>query len=232
MKVAIVAGGLGSRMGQLTNAVPKPMLEVFGKPILEHLLVWLRSANFKGISLCLGYRSEAVSRYFQDGKKWGIDLNYHIEKNPRGTAGCVRDLMGDSSEDVLVVYGDLFIKMDIDPFLKFHQSRSNAAASLVLFATDHPQDSDLVHMRADKITDFYRDPKALPPHHLSCAAVWIVRKSLINLIPTDASSDFGRDIFPAALKANLTLSGYVTKENLVDLGTPERLSTFTQGENR
>ena len=229
MKVAIVAGGFGRRMGQLTSAIPKPMLEVFGKPILEHLIVWLEKSGFKEISLCLGYRSETVSRYFQNGEKWGVNINYHIEEIPRGTAGCVRDLMGNSSDDVLVIYGDLFVKMDIGRFLKFHEDHPNAAASLVLFSTDHPQDSDLVHLSANNITGFYRDPSAKPPHHLAGAAVWIVRKPLVDLIPMDSPSDFGRDIFPAAIKKGLKLCGYMTQESLVDLGTPERLSHFMKG---
>jgi len=231
MKVAIVAGGLGSRMVGLTNAVPKSMLEVLGKPILEHLIVWLAASGMSDISLCLGYRSEAVAQYFENGEKWGVNLNYHIEKAPRGTAGCVLDLIQNSTEDVLVVYGDLFIEMDIKPFLKFHADRSKAAASLVLFATDHPQDSDLVQIEGDHIVGFYRDSKAEAPHHLACSAVWAIRKSLLDLIPNDRPSDFGRDIFPEAIRRCLELACYVTKERLLDLGTPERLRNFAASGN-
>ncbi len=228
MKVLIVAGGFGTRMSAFAKDIPKPMLKVLGKPILEHLIVWLKSSGFREISLCLGHRANIVRDYFQKGETWGVYLEYYIETEPRGTAGCVRDACQNSQEDILVVYGDLFVEMNLKPFLDFHAGHSSAA-SLVLFKTDHPHDSDLVRLEGDKILGFYRDAHAQPFKHLSCAAVWAIRRPLLDLIPKDRPSDFGRDIFPQALKNGLSLSGYVTDEALVDLGTPERFSAFEKG---
>lgn len=232
MKVLIVAGGLGTRMGSLGEGLPKPMIKIFGKPILEHLIMWLKSSGFNKISLCLGHKAEAVSNYFGKGETWGVNLEYYIETEPRGTAGCVLDACRNLNEDVLVVYGDLFVSMDLKPFLDFHAQEPNAAASLVLFASDHPQDSDLVKLEKNQIKGFYRDLAAKPPHHLACAAVWALRKEILEMIPPDRPSDFGRDIFPQALKRGLILSGYVTDETLADLGTPERFFAFEKGREK
>ncbi len=232
MKVLIVAGGLGTRMGALSEGVPKPMIKIFGKPILEHLILWLKSSGFHEISLCLGHKAEAVSRYFGKGETWGVNLEYYIETEPRGTAGCVLDAARNLNEDILVVYGDLFISMDLKPFLDFHAQNLNSAASLVLFASDHPQDSDLVKLKKNQIKGFYRDPLAKAPNHLACAAVWALRKSILDIIPTDRASDFGRDIFPQAIQRGLILSGYVTHETLADLGTPERFFAFEKGRTQ
>jgi NDP-sugar pyrophosphorylase family protein len=229
MKVVIVAGGLGTRMRSLSKGIPKPMIKIFGKPILEHLIVWLKASGFNKISLCLGHKAEAVSRYFGNGETWRVNLEYYIETEPRGTAGCVLDACRGLNEDILVVYGDLFVSMNLKAFLDFHAQKPNSAASLVLFASDHPQDSDLVKLEKNQIKGFYRDLSAKAPHHLACAAVWALRKPVLDMIPSDRPSDFGRDIFPQALKRGLILSGYVTNETLADLGTPERFSAFEKG---
>ncbi len=226
MKVLIVAGGFGTRMRPLSQDIPKPMLKIFEKPILEHLIIWLQSSGFKEITLCLGHKADVVSNYFGKGETWGVNLEYYIETEPRGTAGCVRDTCGNLTEDVLVVYGDLFISMNLKPFLDFHAENSGSAASLILFKTDHPRDSDLVRLENSQIKNFYRDPEAEDSKHLACAAVWALRKPILDLIPKDRPSDFGRDIFPQALKRGLSLSGYVTAEILADLGTLERFSAF------
>jgi len=221
MLAAIVAGGLGTRMGAATANMPKPMLPVLGKPLLEHQLGWLKSQGFSDIVLCLGYKAEAVKDYFGDGRKWGVSLRYSVEERPRGTAGCIADLK--AKEDILVVYGDLYPKLGLGPLLEFHAGREEPAATLVLLHTDHPQDSDLAELKGDRIARIYRGG----PGDLALAAVWIVTPALAGLIPADKPSDFGRDVFPAALAQGAPLYGCVMQGVLADLGTPERLARFT-----
>lgn len=220
MLAAIVAGGLGTRMGAATANMPKPMLPVRGKPLLEHQLVWLKSQGFSEVVLCLGYKAEAVSEYFGDGKKWGVNLRYSIEEKPRGTAGCIADLK--AKDDVLVVYGDLYPQLELKPLLEFHAGHPEGEATLVLLRTDHPQDSDLAELDGARIKSIYRGG----PGDLALAAVWIVKSSLADLIPGEKPSDFGRDVFPSALARGRSLLGCVMKGVLADLGTPERLARF------
>ena len=220
LQAAIVAGGLGSRMGQATAQLPKPMLRVLGKPLLEHQLLWLQRLGFDEITLCLGCKADAVQAYFGDGARWGLKLRYAVETAPRGTAGCIRDLASD--RDVLVVYGDLYPEIDLAPLLSFHTRHADAAATLLLLETDHPQDSDLARVDGERITEIYRGVQG----NLALAAVWIVRPALMRLIPEGRPSDFGRDIFPAALAQGLSLKGCRMKGVLADLGTPERLARF------
>lgn len=212
-------------MGAATDALPKPMLPLGGKPILEYQLEWLKASGITEVFMCLGYKAEAVSDYFSDGKRWGLKLRYQIEKTPRGTAGAVRDLASRLGDDALIVYGDLYVKMNCKKFLNFHASHSGAA-SLVLIESDHPADSDLARLDKDRITGFYRAQPGRPYANLACAAVWAVRRPLLDLIPTDKPSDFGRETFPLALAKGMALMGYRTKEILADLGTPERLEAF------
>lgn len=225
----IVAGGLGTRMKLVDDSVPKPMMKVAGKPMLEHQLLWLKESGFSKASLCLGYKAGVIQKYFGDGARLGLKLTYQIETVPRGTAGAVRDLRNSLAGDMLVVYGDLFIKMNCAPLLKFHAGHS-AAATVVVMPTDHPMDSDLVALDGDKIQKIYRRKPGDSGGNLACAAVWIVRPRLLDLAPADAPSDFAKDIFPKCLAAGDALMAYQTKETLADLGTPERLAKFSQGQ--
>lgn len=221
---AIIAGGRGTRMRSVSSALPKPMLPVGGKPLLEHTLEWLRAAGIDAATLCVGYKAESISRHFGDGSRWGMRLSYSVESKPRGTAGAVRD-MASPAGDLLVVYGDLFIAMDCRRLLEFHAGRPGAA-SVVVCETDHPRDSDLVDLDGERVSRFYRAREGEPCGKLALAAVWVLRPELLELVPRDRPSDFGRDIFPKALAEGKRLNGYVTTEMVVDIGTPERRDRF------
>jgi NDP-sugar pyrophosphorylase family protein len=220
----IVAGGRGVRMGAATADLPKPMLPLAGKPILEHQLERLKAAGYREAHLCLGFKAQAVKDYFGDGSRWGMSLHYHVEDAPRGTAGCVADLRARLGEDLLVVYGDLLLDMDLGRFLAWHAERPAAAASLVLIHSDHPLDSDLARLDGERLAGFYRARAGEPHGDLALAAVWAVRGPALDLVPADKPADFGRDVFPEALRRGLDLRAYVTDETLADLGTPERFA--------
>ncbi len=219
-----MAGGRGERLGALTRDLPKPMIPVLGKPLLEHQLLWLKSFGFSRVTFCLGYKAEAVRAHFGDGARFGARIDYRIEKEARGTAGCVRDLA--LPGDALVVYGDLFPDLDLGRFLDFHQADPSAAATICVWESDHPLDSDLARMDGDRITGFFRAQPGQRFENVALAAVWAVRPSLMPLIFEDRPSDFGRDVFPEAARRGLVLRGYRTQETLADLGTPERLEAF------
>ncbi len=225
LPAAIVAGGRGVRMRPATDQVPKPMLPLAGKPLLEHQLEWLQSSGVRDVCLCLGYKAEMIRSHCGDGSRWGLKLRYQVEKEPRGTAGAVRDL--GLSSDVLVVYGDLYVALDCAKLLRFHESHA-AAATLVVHPSGHPLDSDLVRTEGDRITAFFRAAPGEAFENLACAAVWVLRPSLLELVPKDAPSDFGRDIFPAALAQGLELMAYRCGEEIVDIGTPERAESFAR----
>ncbi|MHB2025225.1 MAG: nucleotidyltransferase family protein [Elusimicrobiota bacterium] len=223
----VVAGGRGKRMGASVNGPPKPMLPFLGRPLIEHLLLWLGESGFEEIHLCLGYKSRDFFDRLRDGKELGLKLRYHIEREPRGTAGAVKDAAAErgGDKDFLVVYGDLFVEMNCSRFLDFHAA-GDGLATLAVMATDHPLDSDLVRLDGDTITGFYRAKPGEPFENWAAAAMWVLRRGILDLIPGRGLVDFGRDIFPQAVAGGKKLRAYRTDETLADLGTPERWSAF------
>jgi len=225
IQAAIVAGGQGQRMREI-SAVPKVMLPVGGKPILEHQVEWLKKYGFFDIFLCLGYKADAVRSYFGDGSKWGVRLTYRVEEEARGTAGAVADLESELRGDLLVIYGDLFLKMDCVRLLAVH-ARHDGLATLVVRHTDHPQDSDLVVVDpGGRIEAIGRLQDGGVSGDLGCAAVWVVRPALLRRVPSDRPSDFGREVFPQAVAAGEKLMTYRTDEPVLDIGTPARYEAF------
>ena len=115
-QAVILCGGLGTRLGDLVADVPKPMVEVGGKPLLVHSLTRLREAGITDVVLAAGYKADVIRRYFETHPQ-GLSIRVFDEPRPLGTAGCVRDLLPHLADRVLVVYGDVFIDFDLREIL-------------------------------------------------------------------------------------------------------------------
>lgn len=224
MQAAIIAGGAGTRMGKLSETLPKPMLPIGGKPILEHQAELLKASGITEITLCVRHLSPVISEYFGNGERWGVKINYSVEETPLGTAGCLRRAFPQAGQEILVLYGDVMVRMDLEEMIR-RQKESGADATLAAHSNDHPFDSDLL-----EVDDKLRITRMLPKPHpegawlpnLTNAAVYVLGPKLLELIPTDHPTDFARDIFPEALRRGLYLQAYRTAEYIKDAGTPER----------
>ena len=142
-EVAILAGGMGTRLLERSGDLPKPMVPVIGKPVLHHQIELCRKHGFTNIALLVQHRHEKISEYFGDGSALGVKLSYVIEAVPRGTAGALRDALPMLAESFLLLYGDTFMDVDLRKLWRAHES-SDAVGTLFLHPNDHPHDSDLV----------------------------------------------------------------------------------------
>src|SRR4051812_18641709 len=230
MKCAVVAGGLGTRLRSIVGDVPKPMVPLDGVPLLERLIRLCRGCGIDDVHLMLGYRPEVIRDYFRDGSAFGVRITYWIEPQPMGTAGCMRQMLPAlDGEDVLVIYGDVFVDMDLKRLIDFH-GRQQPAATLVVHPNDHPHDSDLIEAEGDRIIAFHNKPHPEGAYYsnLVNAGVYVLTPRLLRRIPETQASDFGHDIFPEAVAACEFLAAYNTPEYIKDIGTPER---YHQVEN-
>jgi len=224
-QAAILAGGKGTRMSEY-SATPKVLLPLGDKPILAHQLERLREAGFSTAFLCLGDRADEVQAELGDGSRFGIDIEYRVEQQPRGTAGAVKEIEAAIESSLLVLYGDLYIGLDLQKLIRFHESH-DGVATVVVRQTDHPEDSDLVEVDADHcITAIGRIADGRVSGTLGCAAICVIRRELLERVPEEGVVDFARDVFPVAVQAGDKLVAYETTERVMDVGTPHRYEKF------
>ena len=224
MKIVIIAGGKGTRILSVSNEIPKAMILVNDKPVLEHQIELAKRYGHTEIILIIGHLGKIIQDYFGNGNQWGVNISYFIETIPLGTAGAVVELSNRLTDDFFVFYGDTIMDIALDMMLDFHKAQ-DADTTLLLHPNDHPYDSDLVELsEGNKITKFYSKPhtKNLVYRNLVNAALYILSPKVISLIPKGVKSDFGKDIFPSCIENELTLYGYISPEYIKDMGTPDR----------
>lgn len=223
MTAVIIAGGKGERLKTLFRGIPKPMVEIAGKPVLEHQINLLRSYGITDIHILTGYLGHVIRAYFKDGRAFGVNITFHQEETPLGTAGCLKGLEGILNSDVLVFYGDVILDFKIDDLIAFHHKKSGSG-TLVAHPNDHPYDSDLVVIDDNcRIINFLlKSQKPAYYENLASAAVYILSPEVFRYIP-EGESDFVSDIFPAMLNDSMKLYAYKTAEYIKDMGTINRL---------
>jgi D,D-heptose 1,7-bisphosphate phosphatase len=225
-QLIILAGGMGSRLKDRLGDLPKPLIAIAGKALLQHQVELAKKHGFTDIVLFVCYRPDLIQQALGDGSRWGLRIQYQLEKQPLGTAGAVLagyDLLADT---FLVLYGDTMVNVDLGRIWVAHQN-SQADATLLLHPNDHPLDSDLVETDSGGwITAFHNRPHRSDRYfqNLVNAALYVInKKALAGWIEQIVPGDFGKDLFPSMLQAGLKLRAYNSPEYIKDVGTPERL---------
>ncbi len=233
-RVAILAGGMGSRLKSRTGNLPKPMALICGKPVLEHQIDLCRHYGFKKIALLVHYGSNSIEEYFGDGSKFGVELTYVFEAEARGTAGALLDALGAMDDRFLVLYGDTYADINLKSFWKFDCERQSAG-TLLLHPNDHPHDSDLMEIDGNgalvKVHSYPHIDGAVYLNLVNAALYILDKKSLLKSIPRDHKTDLAKNTFPDLLAAGKKLYAYVTPEYIKDMGTPERLDKVERDIN-
>lgn len=242
MKAIIMAGGKGTRIASIRSDVPKPMIELCGKPILQYQIENLCSYGLTDITLVIGYLGDVIKNYFGDGSQFGVNISYFTEIEPLGTAGALFKMSG-LTEDFLLLCGDIIFDIDFSRFIAFHQ-KHRAWASLMAHPNSHPYDSSLLvtktllpnklgglpsdsHQVSDWLNkederSYYKNRvnagiQIISPKLLEAAKAALISKN--NVLPNKI--DLDRDV----LKPNITngrIFAYDTPEYIKDMGTPDR----------
>lgn len=233
-QVAILAGGVGSRLKSRTGDLPKPMAPINGKPVLEHQINLCAQNGFTKIALFVHYESEKIKEYFGNGLDFGVNLIYVVESEARGTAGALLDGLDVMADRFLVLYGDTYADINLREFWNFDCLKPSSG-SLLLHPNDHPQDSDLMEIDNSGAlvrVHPYPHPDGANYSNLVNAALYILdKKSLLEAIPANQKTDLAKHTFPTLLTMGKTLYGYVTPEYIKDMGTPDRLDKVERDIN-
>lgn len=187
MKTIILAGGLGSRLRPLTFAIPKPLVPVGEKPILEHLLKHLSLQGLDEFYLAVGYKAELIETYFQDGGKWNVRLHYCREEKPLGTAGPIRMLWNhfQFQERLLVMNADILTKLQFKDLIEFHE-REKSAFTLAIRYHEYTLRFGEVHMEGPEVRRIVEKPTHRYP---VSAGIYVVEPQALACLPESGRCD-------------------------------------------
>lgn len=228
----IMAGGKGSRLRSITNdEIPKPMVPVDGKPLLEYQVEKLKSYGIKKIVMIVGHLGEKIVDHFKEGKNFGVEIDYIFEKEPLGTAGAFYYLKDKiDAKDFMLVFGDVFFDMDFDRMEDFH-FKNSALTTLLAHPNGHPYDSDLIRMddkgrvigfdSKHNVRDYWYD-------NMVNAGMYIINRKLLDLVKEPVKTDFEKDILANQVKLGANIYAYHTPEYVKDVGTVDRINATVE----
>ena len=221
MKAFILAAGLGTRLRSLGLDVPKVMVPIGGKPLLEHHLELFRRQGIREFIVNLHYLPEKITDYFGDGRKFGVSITYSHEPELLGTTGAVKkmetDLRGGS---FIVFYGDNLVRVDFAPLVEFHRARQ-AEVTVALFASPEPWTGGVVETDSNgRVLRFVEKPdRKQVSTNLISAGILVVEPRVLDVIPAGQFYDFGRDVFPKLLAERRPVYAMEPKAYIQDVGT-------------
>lgn len=219
MKAVIMAGGKGTRISSLRSDIPKPMIEVCGKPVLERQIECLKENGIVDIILVIGHLGAVIRDYCGDGAQWGVHIRYIEETEPLGTAGALYYLK-DVSEDFFLLNGDIIFDVDLQRMAAWHTERE---AQITLFAhpNSHPYDSVLIkHDGTGKVTAMGKTQSGYPRNCVN-AGVHIVSPKVLQGLHELKARNFDQEIVKPQIEYG-TVFAYRSPEYVHDMGTPER----------
>jgi mannose-1-phosphate guanylyltransferase/phosphomannomutase len=235
-KIVIVAGGLATRMLPITEDIPKCMIEINGKPLIQHQLEFFKERGYKDFIFCVAHLAEKVKEYFKDGTNFGLHIQYVQETQElMGTAGSVKLAEDMIDEDFIVFYGDVLTSMNLDKLLQFHREK-NGIATICLrqLPVNYKSSSIICIGENSEINVFLESPSwADIEKHKSKGlhindGIYVFKKEIFDFIPKGKKFDFAKDLFPLFVGKKNEIFGYISEEFFRELGRVEKYEAFLQ----
>jgi len=238
MKTIIMAGGRGTRISELYPDLPKPLIPIQNKPVLEGAIISLRDQGFTDLILTVSHMHEKIESYFGNGEKWGVNIKYFVEETPLGNAGALYKL--DLKEDFLLLNADAVFDVDFNRMVDFHKSHGGLV-TLFTHPNSHPYDSGLIIAGEDgKVEKWLAKEDERPTYYKNRvnAGLHVISPSVLECI--DGSRVGEKDESDKIIKIDLDrqllkpLAGsgkmfcYDSPEYVKDMGTPERFASVSK----
>lgn len=219
MKMILLAGGLGTRLGGVIGSVPKPMAPIAGSPFLEYLFTFFREQGVKEFVVCTGHGGDSIRGYFGEGKGFGLSIQYTVERKLLGTGGAIK-LVGEriDSDHFLVGNGDSYFEVDLGEMLRFHESHGGIGTLALAYKEDPGRYGKVVCDRDGRITSFQEKPEGKKPGYVN-GGLYAFRKDLFLHIPADRACSLEREILPSLIGEGLY--GFPVDGYFIDIGVPE-----------
>lgn len=222
MKAVIMAGGFGTRLRPLSCSIPKPMVYVANKPMMEHIVTLLRKHGLVDLVVLLYFQAETIKNYFGDGSRFGVNIEYVHAQEDYGTAGAVKNAQSLLDDRFLVISADVLTDIDLKAVCDFHRN-NQAQATMVLARMENPLAYGVVITKEDgRISRFLEKPTWGEVFSDTInTGIYILEPGVLEQIPAKQNFDFSKNLFPHMLSANQPLYGYITRNYWRDVGNLE-----------
>lgn len=219
MKAVIMAGGEGTRLRPVTCGIPKPMVPVLNKPVMEYIIDLLKKHGITDIAATLAYFPAVITDYFGNGEELDVSLRYYIEHTPLGTGGSVKNAEDFLDDTFVIVSGDALTDIDLNKALDFHKSKGSKA-TLILKRVPIPLEYGVVITNEEgRITSFLEKPSWGEVFSDTInTGIYILEPEIFHYYKKGDNFDFSKDLFPKLLKDEVPMYGYVTRDYWNDIG--------------
>lgn len=230
MRALVLAAGKGERLRALSREIPKPMADIDGRPVLEHVVEHLRRSGIRDIIVNLHHLPDAIRDHFGDGGRWGVSIEYSFEPELLGTAGAAKKLQDKLSETFLVYYGDNLCDCDLRRLERFHRRRGGAVTMVVAESYDDVAGGVVEFGDDGLLTGFSEKPAVTAGGpRWENGGIYVIEPAVLPFIPEGRPSDFAMDVFPALLEAGERMYCYRSEGPIRGIDTPERFR-LVEGE--
>lgn len=223
MKAVVMAGGEGTRLRPMTSSMPKPLLPVVNRPIMEHVLRLLKRHGLNETVVTVQFLASLVRNYFGDGEELGMELTYANEEKPLGTAGSVKNAEEALKDDAfLVISGDALTDFDLTDLIAFHKEKG-ALVTVCLTRVPNPLEFGITIVDEEgKVERFLEKPTWGQVFSDTVnTGIYVMEPEVFDYVAADVSVDWSGDVFPQLMKEGKPIYGYVAEGYWEDVGTHE-----------
>ena len=214
MKAVILAGGLGTRLQPYTTFLPKPMLPLGEKPILEHLIEWTRKNNVRSIVLCVSYLRRTIEDYFEDGGRFGVNIEYAISNKPLATAGQLKSAESLLDESFVCMYGDSIFNFKLQDMIEQHTKRRSFITMSLHEYKSNLQYGVIETSKSGRVTNWNEKPENKVMINMGC---YVMEPAALQYIPPN--KPYGMDnVIKKAIKNKKYVDSFVTRSGFIDIG--------------
>lgn len=222
MQVAILAGGMATRLGDLTRNRPKSLVQIEGKPFLEYQIEFLKEGGIKDIVLCIGHLGEQIEQQFRDGRKYGVNIKYSHEDKLLGTAGALKKAEALLDDRFFTMFGDSFVNLDFSRVMSYFRSR-NKLALMTVYRNYDQYDRSNTEVEGGLVKKFSKKEKTRDMVYVEYG-VDVFRKEVLNMIPTNGFYSLD-ELFPRLI-AQQELLAFEVNERFYEIGSLQGLKEF------
>ena len=214
MKAVILAGGLGTRLQPYTTFVPKPMLPLGEKPLLEHLIEWLRKNGIKSIVLCVSYLRRTIEDYFGNGERFGVKIEYAIANKPLATAGQLKTAEEFIDDSFVCVYGDSIFDFSLKSMISQHKKKKSFITMSLYEYKTRLSYGVIDTAKNGKVVGWNEKPEITANINIGC---YVMEPDVFGFIPKN--KPYGMDaVIKKAMTRKKSVNSFITKKGFMDIG--------------